>query len=310
MCANYRSPSPSPVPRPVFGVDASRFPPLPQIKRDDIRQQVFTHRSYFGRPSNVFEDRPDDPSPDNEKLEHLGDSVLGLVVTTLMGEMYPGLRVGPSTKVRAMIVGNTTLAEISVKYKLPDQLRLHPAQAVTLRASTHVQADVFESFIGGLYTDQGLESAQTWLNPLFRPYAEAAYNIVRAQHGLAPVPADSAECRAAPTPSPPLGTEASGGHLALFNQHLQKSDQRVEWSYSDQHPFGMDAMEVVPPDAFALRGTKATPVWSVQVLVDGEVFGRGRGNTKKAARNEAAKQGLARMGVAVWCVAARSSLPL
>ncbi|KAJ7083002.1 ribonuclease III domain-containing protein [Mycena epipterygia] len=285
--------------QPQFGVDARRFPPLPQIKRDDIRQRVFTHRSYFERPSNVFEDRPDDPSPDNEKLEHLGDSVLGLVVTTLMGEMYPGLRVGPSTKVRAMIVGNTTLAEISVKYKLPDQLRLHPAQTVTLRASTHVQGPR-QSFIGGLYTDQGLESTMTWLKPLFRPYAKEAYNIVRAQHGLVPVSADGAECRVAPTPSLPLKTEATGEHLALFNQHLQKSDQRVEWSYSDQHPFGMDTTGGAPPDAFAFRGTKATPVWSVQALVDGEVFGRGRGNTKKAARNEAAKQGLARMGVAVW----------
>jgi ribonuclease-3 len=37
----------------------------------------------------------------------------------------------------------------------------------------------------------------------------------------------------------------------------------------------------------------------VQVLVDGEFFGRGRGSTKKAARNECAKQGLVRMGVAV-----------
>ena len=43
------------------------FPPLPPINDDDIRTQVFTHRSYYARPGHVFEDHPDDPSPDNEK---------------------------------------------------------------------------------------------------------------------------------------------------------------------------------------------------------------------------------------------------
>ncbi|KAJ7771067.1 ribonuclease III domain-containing protein [Mycena maculata] len=294
-------------PRPDFGPNGEGFPALPQIVSEDIRTRVFTHRSLFARPTHIFEDHPDDPSPDNEKFEHLGDSVLGLVVTSLILEMYPGLRVGPSTKVRAMIVGNQTLAEISVKYKLPQQLRLHPAQAVTLCASTNVQADLFESFIGGLYTDQSLESVQAWLNVLFRPYARAAYDVVRTQHGLPPVsagPDPPVADRPAPSPSPPLSPDSTVGHLALFNQHLQKGMQRVEWVYSDNHPFGMDNASAgdVSPDAFAFRGTKTTPVWAVQVYVDGEVFGRGRGNTKKAARNEAAKQGLTRLGVTVWCV--------
>ncbi|KAJ6561445.1 ribonuclease III domain-containing protein [Mycena vulgaris] len=293
--------------QPDFGVDSCHFPPLPKILKEDIRLRVFTHRSYYARPTHIFEDRPDDPSPDNEKFEHLGDSVLGVVVTSLILEMYPGLRVGPSTKVRAMIVGNATLAEISVKYKLPEQLRMHPAQAVTLCASANVQADVFESFIGGLYTDQGLQCVETWLYQLFRPYVQAAYNIVRMQHGLAPVGTpDPAAYLPSPAPSPPLPTDSTVGHLALFNQQLQKGNQHVEWLYSDQHPFGMDAAAAAvaggadgSPDAFALRGNKTTPVWSVQVLVDGEVIGRGRGNTKKAARNEAAKAGLAHLGVAV-----------
>lgn len=283
--------------QPDFGANAHLFPALPQIGNAQIRLRVFTHRSYFARPTNVFEDRADDPSPDNEKFEHLGDSVLGVVVTSLLHEMYPGLHVGPSTKVRAMIVGNATLAEISVRYKLPEQLRLHAAQAVTLRASTNVQADVFESFIGGLYSEKGVEPVQIWLNALFRPYAEAAYAIVRAQHGLAPVvPAVPVTCVSptSSTSSAPTSPGGPAGHLALFNQYLQKSTQHVEWVYSDQAPFGAGASA----DA-AWHGSKTTPVWSAQVLVDSVVYGRGRGNTKKAARNEAAKQGLTRLGVAV-----------
>ncbi|KAJ7246593.1 ribonuclease III domain-containing protein [Mycena haematopus] len=305
--------------QPDFGVDSSLFPPLPIIQREDIRLRVFTHRSYYARSAHVFEDRSDDLSPDNEKFEHLGDSVLGLVVTTLVSDMYPGLRVGPSTKVRAKIVGNATLAEISVRYGLTEQLRLHPAQAVTLCASTHVQADVFESFIGGLYTEQGIDACREWLNPLFRPYAAVAYAAVRAEHGLPPASADPLPSNgnllrthgpASPSPSSHSSVDSSGatttGHLALFNQRLQKLGAPVEWVYSDLPPFGSTdgAHEIetevgANEDPFAQGGTKSTPVWSVQVLVGGKVLGRGRGNTKKAARNCAAKQGLVRLDT-VW----------
>ena len=60
----------------------------------------------------------------------------------------------------------------------------------------------------------------------------------------------------------------------------------VEWVYKDS----------------ADQGTRTTPVWVVRAMVDSECIGRGRGNTKKAARNEAAKEGLQKMGVYVPCV--------
>lgn len=50
-------------------------PPLPEILSDQLRLQVFTHRSFFARPTHVFEDMPDDPSPDNEMLVH-SDTVM------------------------------------------------------------------------------------------------------------------------------------------------------------------------------------------------------------------------------------------
>jgi hypothetical protein len=81
--------------------------------------RVFTHRSFAARPTHVFEDSPEDPSPDNEqfshvplslqcvcaaddllsqqRLEHVGDQVLGLIVTDLLQSQFPYLRVGPST---------------------------------------------------------------------------------------------------------------------------------------------------------------------------------------------------------------------
>ena len=42
------------------------LPPLPRIIDDELRRRVFTHRSFYARPTHIFEDPDDDPSPDNE----------------------------------------------------------------------------------------------------------------------------------------------------------------------------------------------------------------------------------------------------
>jgi len=52
---------------PDFGKDDVFFPKLPEIRSPAIKSQVFTHRSYYARQTHIFEDLPDDPSPDNEK---------------------------------------------------------------------------------------------------------------------------------------------------------------------------------------------------------------------------------------------------
>ncbi len=141
-----------------------------------------------------------------------------------------------------------------------------------------------QSFVGGLYQDQGLARVEEWLFALFRPYAELAYSVVRKQHGLPLTPFyDSARVPLSHTDLN-INTDATTltGHLGLFNQQLQKTNRQVEWVYSAGDA-GQDA------------GTKTTPVWYVTVVVDGEFFGRGKGITKKSARNEAAKEGLKKL---------------
>jgi len=234
-------------------------------------------------------------------LEHLGDSVLGLVVTDLLRDSFPNLRVGASAKIRALVVGNTNLASISLHYCLPDRLRMHPAQVITLKASFNVQADLFESYVGGLYLDQGLEAVRSWLCPLLLPYVLESYNIVRKEYGLPPSDGNAPTKTKIPLAqlsgntlmegsrstwaAPPFAqyTANSVGHLALFNQCLHQESKSVEWVYTDS----------------AGEGTKTTPVWVVRAIVGGNCVGRGRGSTKKAAKNEAAKEGLEKLGVHV-----------
>ena len=69
-------------------VDINGLPRLIPFKYPKTEDQVFTHRSYFARPTAVFEDPPNDPAPDNEVLEYIGDSVLSLAVVTLAKKLY------------------------------------------------------------------------------------------------------------------------------------------------------------------------------------------------------------------------------
>jgi ribonuclease-3 len=127
------------------------------------------------------------------------------------------------------------------------------------------------------------------LDLLFTPYVREAYRIVREQHGLGPVGSNN-ELEAAiagqapPTPPPEsrrtFTNSATLGHLGLFNQRLQQHSKPVEWVFDDTVP----------------DSTNATPFWVAKALVDGDCWGTGHGNNKKAAKNEAAKQGLRRMG--------------
>jgi len=90
------------------------------------------------------------------------------------------------------------------------------------------------------------------------------------------------------------------GHLALFNQHLQKSNRLVEWIYSDTcEPSCNGSLDLNNVSPEVARGARTTPIWYVKVVVDGQFYGNGRGSTKKAARNEAAKVGLEKMGIFV-----------
>ncbi|KAG9054663.1 hypothetical protein FS842_004510 [Serendipita sp. 407] len=162
--------------------EVNTLPPLLDFKYPKTRIQVYTHRSFHARPTAVFEDPPDDIAPDNEVLEFLGDSVLSLAVATLVRSTYPGLRVGPHAKIRALVVQNATIAQISRHYRLADNLRANNSQIVNLRHSTSVQADLFEAYIGGLHADWGYEHIRPWLFRVLRPYIDEAYRVVQKDY--------------------------------------------------------------------------------------------------------------------------------
>src|ERR1700744_4348670 len=100
-----------------------------------------------------------------------------------------------------------------------------------------------QSYVGGVYKDQGLSAAKAWLDKLFTPYVKEAYRIIREQHGLPPAGVSN-ELHAVtgpgpkpptPPPEPPrMGMATTTlGHLGLFNQRLQQQSKSIEWVFDD-----------------------------------------------------------------------------
>ncbi|PID99918.1 MAG: ribonuclease III [Thiothrix nivea] len=121
----------------------------------DTFVRAITHRSANGK--------------NNERLEFLGDSVLGLIITTALYRQMPSASEGYLSRLRASLVNESTLAQQAAELKLGDFLRLGPGELKSggFRRKS-ILADALEALIGCIYLEQGLESAQTFVLTVFR----------------------------------------------------------------------------------------------------------------------------------------------
>ena len=97
----------------------------------------------------------------NERLEFLGDSVLGLVVTHYVYENFPELPEGQLSEVRAGVVNSRVLAELAIELDLGAHLLLGKGEdAAGGRAKPSILADAFEAVVAAVYLDQGFAVAR------------------------------------------------------------------------------------------------------------------------------------------------------
>lgn len=116
----------------------------------DLLLLALTHRSYY-RPNDK-----QNSSRSNERLEFLGDSVLGLVIADLLYKDHPDLREGRMTKIKAMLVNEITLSSIGKAIGLNNYIRMSPEEdKLGGRNRPSIISDAFESIIGAIYLDGG-----------------------------------------------------------------------------------------------------------------------------------------------------------
>jgi ribonuclease-3 len=132
-----------------------------RFRDPDLLKVSLTHRSFaFEQASGIT----------NERLEFLGDAVLGLVVTDLAYRRFPHLAEGELAKLRAATVNMVTLAEIARALRLGEELLLGRGEELSGgRDKTSILADAMEAVLGAIYVDRGLGQASDVIERLFWP---------------------------------------------------------------------------------------------------------------------------------------------
>lgn len=129
----------------------------------DLLRQALTHASLV-----------DSRLQSNERLEFLGDAVLGVVVCSYLFISYDDLLEGEMTKIKSSVVSRRVCAEVADELGLAELLRL--GKGMGNGSLPHsVLAAVYESLIGALYIDGGLEIARDFILKALKPRIEEAY---------------------------------------------------------------------------------------------------------------------------------------
>lgn len=127
---------------------------------------ALTHRSYAYENGGL---------PTNERLEFLGDSVLGVVITETLYRQHPDLPEGRLAKLRASIVNMYALAEVGTTIGLGALLRLGRGEELTGgRSKASIVADAVEALLGAVYLQHGLETARELITRLFADLIDVA----------------------------------------------------------------------------------------------------------------------------------------
>ena len=131
--------------------------------------RALTHRSYAYENGGL---------PNNERLEFLGDSVLGLVVTDTLYATHPELPEGQLAKLRAAVVNMRALAEVARTLGLGEHLLLGRGEESTGgRDKASILADTMEAVIGTVYLSCGLPAASTLVHHLLDPLMAQTANL-------------------------------------------------------------------------------------------------------------------------------------
>lgn len=208
------------------------------IRNKALLNQALTHRSHT----------EGDLLASNERLEFLGDAVLGMIITEYLHTHHPDWNQGQLSKAKAGIVRESTLAQAARRAGLAHHLRLSASEEASGgRERASILSDTFEAVLAAIYLDRGLEEARRFAVEHLLPELEPL------QRGEMPV-------------------------------HDRKSELQevVQASWKRTPTYHV----------IAEQGSPHMKTFQVEVRVGEFVLGRGTGNSKKQAEQDAAANAL------------------
>jgi len=214
-----------------------------RVNNADLYNLAITHPSYNADAKTKHQDY--------ERLEYMGDAVLGFVSADLIFKIYPEMDQGLMTKLRSSLVKTSSLANYARKIDLASYIKCgHSITPAKINESNKILEDVFEALIGAIYLDNGIQVAYKYI----RSFLEA--DIL----------------------------SANVDNLTDYKTKLQE-DMQAEHRDSVRY-------ELI--DTF---GPPHDRTFVVNVLFNDMVLASGKGKSKKAAEEEAAKNALAKRSI-------------
>jgi ribonuclease-3 len=214
-----------------------------EFEDKNLLLEALTHSSYAN-------ENPEEEINFNERLEFLGDSVLGIIISDFLFKNYPNLPEGKLTKIRAKIVCEASLAEASREIELGEFLRLGNGEELTGgRNRPSILADGFEALLAAIYLDSDLEAVERFI---FRTMNHIIENSIK------------------------------GKILLDYKTHLQEVVQA-------------NTCEKLDYEIYEEKGPDHNKTFYVAAKLNERILGRGRGNSKKEAEQNAAKYALERV---------------
>lgn len=124
-----------------------------RFENDELLQRALTHRSYLTEHNNVQDD--------NQRLEYLGDAVLGLVVADVLFRRDREVNEGVLSKRQSRVVRKSALARVARSVDLGSFLRIGKGESLSGgRDRDSLLADAYEAVLAAIYLDGGFESAK------------------------------------------------------------------------------------------------------------------------------------------------------
>ena len=211
-----------------------------KFKDPALARLAMTHRSYLHAT-------PGRGGESNERLEFLGDSVVGLVVNEFLFKKFTKLREGELTKMKSLLVSRVILSRTASHMGLGKHILLSEAEGGSGgRNRASILADTLEGVIGAIYLDGGLEPARQLTARL----------LLKEVHTI-------------------LGDEDLANYKSMLQEYVQG-----EFKTHPQYRISSE------------NGPDHQKLFTVEVVVSGKSLGRGHGQNKKEAEQEAARDAL------------------
>lgn len=192
-----------------------------RFKNPDLLKEALTHASVA-----------DDRLRSNERMEFLGDAILGFVVCEYIHNAYPELLEGDLTKIKSAVVSRRVCAKISQANNMAEMLNLGKGMSGRTGLPSSVAAAVLESLIAAIYLDAGMDEARAFILRHMVPFIEEAADSAHQQN-FKSVLQQHAQKHLASNPTYVLLDEKGPDHSKCFEVCVEVEGRRCNSAWAN-----------------------------------------------------------------------------